>query len=273
MKTLDQKVVVVTGASSGIGRATARLLARHGARLALVDIDEVGLKEVEKECQKEEGFKESVRFLVDVSNREAMDELAQKVVNTFGEVHVVINNAGINVTADFEEHTLEDFDRVFDVNIYGVVYGCHYFLPHLKKSSEAHIVNISSIFGIVGVAGQTAYSASKFAVRGFSEALHEELAESSVRVTVVHPGCINTNIVKKARISDESKAPGIIDFFEKYGADPEAVGRRILRSLLKDEHRVLVTPESYALDLFRRVSPFWGNRLANRLMAIRLGVK
>lgn len=270
MKSLHQQVAVITGAASGIGRATALHFAEAGASLALVDIDEPGLARVRIEARRILGDADAVKtYPTNVGDPDAMKALASHVHQDFGAVHILINNAGINVTAPFEAHSLEDFQRVFDVNLNGVIYGCHFFLPLLKAAPQAHIVNVSSVFGIVGVAGQSAYSASKFAVRGFSEALHEELVDTGIHLSLVHPGCINTNIVKTATIVDDGsgRSPAdLIEYFEKNGAPPEAVARRILQAILKKEHRVLVTPESYLLDFLRRLAPTSGNRLANRLM-------
>ena len=271
MKRLTQRTAVVTGAASGIGRATALELADAGCHLALVDIDEAGLAESEQ-MVKRRGARTSC-FAVDVGDAAAMEELAADVVEEFGEVHVVINNAGINVTASFEDHELEDFEKTFDVNFWGVVYGCRYFLPYLRQVDEAHIVNISSVFGIVGVAGQSAYSASKFAVRGLSESLHEELSDTSIGVTVVHPGCINTQIIHRARIADEELARRARAHFLSKGCRPEVVGQKIVAAVLADRHRLLVTPEAWVTDFLRRLIPTRGNRLANRMMARVLGVE
>lgn len=272
MNDLHQKVAVITGASSGIGRATSLLLAREGARLALVDIDDTGLARVKKEIQEITSPADVRTFHVDVADRDQMQTLVKDVISAFRDVHILINNAGINVTAPFPTHSLDDFDRVLSVNLHGVIYGCHFFLPHLLRAPKAHIVNISSIFGIVAVAEQSAYSTSKFAVRGFTETLHEELKDSHIGVSIVHPGCINTNIVKTARIADPIKARDVIDYFERKGASPNLVALRILGAIKTGKHRVLVTPESHLFDLLRRLAPQRGNRLANALLDRFIGV-
>ena len=274
MKRLKDRTCVVTGAASGIGRATAYAAAQAGCHLALVDIDADGLAEVQQQIKGDvaRDSQQLRSYEVDVGDGDAVHRLAGDVVNDFGAVHIVVNNAGINVTARFDDHTLEDFQRTFDVNLWGVIHGCRAFLPHLRQVEEAHIVNISSAFGIVGVAGQAAYSASKFAVRGLSESLHEELAPSSIGVSVVHPGCIDTNIIQSARIQDGLSADDIQSYFDNHGCSPEVVARRIIRAIERDEHRVLVTPETHFVDWLRRIFPTTGNRIANHLMSRFVGI-
>ena len=274
MEIFDQKIAVVTGAASGIGRATARALADAGCHIALVDVDADGLQEVKKRITSDKPATASraLCYEVAVSDAEAMEELAQDVVAEFGAAHIVVNNAGINVTARFEEHSLDDFKRTFDVNLWGVIHGCRAFLPYLRRVDQGHIVNISSAFGIVGVGGQSAYSASKFAVRGLSESLHEELAETSIGVSVVHPGCINTNILESASIRDQTIADDARAYFAQNGCAPEKVADRIVEAIKNKDHRVLVTAEAHVFDWLRRLLPTTGNRLANRAMARVLGV-
>ncbi len=275
MKTLQDRTAIVTGAASGIGRATAQALFEADCHVALVDVDADGLEQTIQDLQSAspESPGSLRHYEVDVSAEEAMEDLAESVVDDFGAAHILVNNAGINVTASFEDHTAEDFRRVIDVNLWGVINGCRAFLPHLRDADEAHIVNVSSVFGFVGVAGHSAYTTSKFAVRGFSEALHEELVDTSVGVTVVHPGCVDTDIVRSSIVSPEISADDIQEYFDKNGCPPEVVGKRIVGAIRRNKHRVLVTPESYALDLLRRLMPTAGNRFANRTMRRMLGVE
>ncbi len=273
MQTLDSRIAVITGAASGIGRATAIAMADAGCHVALVDVDTDGLAEVLARISSDRPAT-SVRckaYEADVGDARAMEELTDEVISEFGAVHIVVNNAGINVTARFEDHSLEDFRRTFDVNLWGVIHGCHFFLPYLRRVDEAHIVNISSAFGIVGTAGQAAYCASKFAVRGLTETLHEELKDTSIGVTVVHPGCIATNIVNTAQFSDDQLAADSRAYFERNGCAPEKVAQRIVTAIRKNQHRVLVTPEARLFDLARRIAPTSGNRLANRALGVFLG--
>lgn len=275
METLEGKVAVVTGAASGIGRSTAIELAQRGCHVALVDIDEKGLSETNARisADKPATSVRAVAFEVDVSDAASVDELADDVVGEFGAVHIVINNAGINVTAPFEAHSLDDFRRVFDVNLWGVIHGCKTFLPHLRNVDQGHIVNVSSGFGIVAVAGQSAYCASKFAVRGLTESLYEELSNTSIGVTGIYPGCIDTNIIAEADIHyDADVVAEIGDYFTRHGCQPEKVGRCIVDAILEDKHRVLVTAEARFFDWVRRLAPTVGNRLANRAMTHIIGV-
>ncbi len=273
MEDLKDKICVVTGAASGIGRSTACAAAAAGCHVALVDINSDGLAETMRDIEAvtDSDTQRVDSYVVDVGDGAAVHQLADDVVNDFGSVHIIVNNAGINVTARFEDHSVQDFQRTFDVNLWGVIHGCRAFLPYLREVNEAHIVNISSAFGIVGVAGQAAYSASKFAVRGLSESLHEELAHTSIGVSVVHPGCINTNIIHNTRIDDHPAADEIRAYFDQYGCSPEVVAERIIEAIRRDEHRVLITAETHFVDWLRRLLPTTGNRIANRLMNRMIG--
>ncbi|MFH2100156.1 MAG: SDR family oxidoreductase, partial [Pseudomonadota bacterium] len=191
------KVAVVTGAASGIGRETAILLAQEGCELAISDVDMEGLEETVQKV-KQAGAKVSAARL-DVSDKEAFYEYASKVIEDHGSVQIVVNNAGVALTATIEEMEYEDFEWLFNINFWGMVYGTKAFLPHLKKNDAAHVVNISSVFGLWAIPTQGAYNCSKFAIRGFTEALGQELAGSGVTVSSVHPGGIRTNIARKAR--------------------------------------------------------------------------
>src|ERR1700693_4462676 len=216
MSFLNTGVAVVTGAGSGIGRALARQLAVTGSALALADIDEAGLQQTAASLA-ERGV-QLTTHVMDVSDESAVQFFAQDVAARHGRVTLLINNAGVALHGTFEEISLDDLRWLMGINFWGVVYGVKYFLPLLKKEPRAHIVNISSVFGIVAPAGQSAYSASKFAVRGFTEALRHELEDTSVFVSCVHPGGIRTPIAKHARLganASPSKHQASIDYFEK----------------------------------------------------------
>src|SRR3546814_248744 len=191
MKTLNDKVVVITGAGSGIGRALALNAAGKGALLALSDVDEAGLAET-VDLVKNASAREVRADRVDVADRAAMTAYAASVADQFGRVNVVVNNAGVALAGNFEEMDYADMEWIVGINFWGVIHGTKEFLPHLIASGDGHVVNLSSLFGLLSIPGQSAYNATKYAVRGFSEAIREELliAGHPVGVTVVHPGGI-----------------------------------------------------------------------------------
>ncbi len=253
MKKLKDRVAVVTGAASGIGRATSVALAREGCDLAIADVDEAGLAETAAQVRAE--GRRAIVHRVDVSDKQRMQRYADEVIAEYGQVHVLVNNAGVTITADFEHHTLEDWEWIVGINFWGVVYGCKFFLPHLKKADEAHIVNMSSVFGIVGVPAQTSYCATKFAVRGFSEALWVELKEHGIGVTSVHPAGVRTNIARSARTQTEELKSAAVDVIEKNSVTPERCAQLIVGAIKKNKMRQLVARESYMIDTIKRFSP------------------
>ena len=269
MRELRGRVAVVTGAASGIGAATARCLREAGC--IVVAVDRAAEVIAVAEAMGAEGR------VVDVAEPEAMDALAAWVVERFGGVHILVNNAGVTVVGTFEEHSAADFDRVMRINLGGVVNGCRAFLPHLRAADEAHIVNLSSIFGIVAIPGQSAYCTSKFAVRGFSESLAEELRGSGVGLTVVHPGGVRTNIVVNATqatgMAKDDTLQRLGRFFAKRTPPPEAVAPKIVAAIRNDQRRALVTGDAVVLDWLRRLAPVWGNRVVADTILKRLGVR
>jgi NAD(P)-dependent dehydrogenase (short-subunit alcohol dehydrogenase family) len=249
MNTLEGKVVVITGAGSGIGRALALQAAEAGAKLALSDWDAEGLAET-VDLVKQIGA-EVRSDVVDVSDREAMGRWATAVADQFGQVNVVVNNAGVTVTGDFEEMTYEDFDWIVGVNVMGVVQGTKEFLPHLIASGDGAIVNISSLFGLISMPGQSAYNATKYAVRGFTEALREEMlvAGHDVTVTCVHPGGIKTGISRHGRKTASQDAEAVDNLFEKKLArmTPEKAASIIWKGTLAGRARVLVGMDAHLI--------------------------
>src|SRR5210317_181014 len=202
MKNFTGKVAAITGAGSGIGRALGLKLAERGAVLAIADINADSLEQT-REMLVAEGAACS-SHVVDVADRDAVEAFAADVTREHGAVHLVINNAGVTVVDQAERISYEDFNWVMNINFWGAVYGTKAFLPYLRKVDEAHIVNVSSLFGLVAIPLQSAYNASKFALRGFTEALKMELAGSSIGVSCVHPGGIKTRIGKHSRVREES---------------------------------------------------------------------
>jgi len=257
MKTLDDKVVVITGAGSGIGRALALDVAGKGARLALSDWNTVGLGETAALVKEATGVEPRTDKL-DVRDRTAMATYAASVAQEFGTVNMIINNAGVTVHGNFESVSYEQFEWVVDVDFWGVVQGTKEFLPHLIASGDGHVVNVSSIFGLHGMPGQTSYNASKFAVRGFTEALRMEMliAKHPVSVTSVHPGGIRTNIVRNAQTAGDEDHNSLNQLFDEALArtTPEKAAEIIVNGILKDKPRVLVGPDAVVIDKLIRLA-------------------
>lgn len=260
MKNFKNKVVVITGAGSGIGRALALNFASRGARLALSDVDETGLVETASLAQKA-GAPDVHTARLDVADREAFVAYAAEVAAHFGQVNVVVNNAGVALAGDVADLSYKDMDWIVGINFWGVVHGTKEFLPHLIASGDGHVVNLSSLFGLLAMPGQSAYNATKFAVRGFTEALREEMliAGHKVGVTSVHPGGIKTAIARNARVSDkEDKAATAKLFDEKLAKmTPERAAEIIVKGITKNQARVLVGLDAHALHNFQK---FTGSR-------------
>jgi NAD(P)-dependent dehydrogenase (short-subunit alcohol dehydrogenase family) len=266
MKDFRDRVAVVTGAGSGIGRALAVQLGAAGAKLALVDVDPEGLAGTAAlvgACSS---------HVVDVSDAEAMLALAPAVVAEHGGVHLLINNAGLTVEGAFREQSLADWQRVIGVNLMGVVHGLQAFLPHLEVADEAWIVNLSSVFGIVGIPTQASYCASKYAVRGLSESLWEELRGTHIGLSVVHPGGVNTNIANRAKSYDPGASETSADFFAKNTLSPDRAAAAILRGVRAGKPRILVTREAPLIDAVKRLMPVWGNQVVTELTVRLLGL-
>ena len=268
MSFLQNGVAVVTGAGSGIGRGLARQLAVAGSALALADIDEAGLQQTAASLS-ERGVSLTTH-IVDVADESAMQGFAKDVAVRHGRVTLLINNAGVALHGRFDEISLDDFRWLMSINFWGVVYGVKYFLPLLKKELRAHIVNISSVFGMVAPVGQTAYAASKFAVRGFTEALRHELEDTPVFVSCVHPGGIRTPIARRARLGADTP-PAVRDeavsrFDRLTPTMPDAAAARILQGVERREPRILIGSDARQIDILQRLRPatYW-KTLARRV--------
>lgn len=259
MRTFDGRVAAITGAGSGIGRALARELAVRHAPLALSDIDEAGLAETVTLCEGS-GVKVTSQR-VDVADRDAVYAWADRVVEDHGKVNLIFNNAGVALAATIEAMSYEDFEWLMNINFWGVVYGTKAFLPHLKAAGEGHVVNLSSVFGLISVPSQSAYNAAKFAVRGFTDALRMELAieGAPVSCTTVHPGGIKTNIARNARIdaSVDEMAGNPEDArsqFDKVALTrPEKAAKQILTAVEHDRRRALIGPDAPVIDFISRL--------------------
>jgi butyryl-CoA dehydrogenase len=270
VKDFSGRVAAITGAGSGIGRALANNLARQGAHLALADIDDAGLAETVALCEGY-GVKITSQHL-DVADRAAVEAWAEQVVADHGKVNLVINNAGVALGATVESMSYEDFEWLMGINFWGVVYGTKAFLPHLKASGEGHVVNLSSVFGLISVPAQSAYNAAKFAVRGFTDTLRMELAieGAPVSVTTVHPGGIKTNIAKNARIDDSlTEMAGDAEkarreFERAFITSPEKAARQILAAVQRDRRRALIGPDAKAIDFISRLPAGLYQRVVER---------
>jgi NADP-dependent 3-hydroxy acid dehydrogenase YdfG len=255
MNTFEGKVAVITGAGSGIGRALAVNLAKKGAKLALSDIDTEGLAETVGQAEALGADVMSDRL--NVAEREAVLAYADAVVAHFGEVHQIYNNAGIAYNGDVEKSEFKDIERIIDIDFWGVVNGTKAFLPHVIASGDGHIINISSLFGLIAVPGQSAYNAAKFAVRGFTEALRQEMliAKHPVKVTCVHPGGIKTAVARNATVANDQNAQTFAEFFDKRLAihSPEMAAETIIDGVRKGRARVVIGWEAKALDVLARV--------------------
>ncbi len=249
MKNFDGKVAAITGAASGIGRALAVNLAGQGAHLALSDIDEAGLAETVSLCEGRAVKVTSQRL--DVADRDAVFAWADAVVADHGKVNLIFNNAGVALAANIETMSYEDFSWLMNINFWGVVHGTQAFLPHLKATGDGHVVNVSSVFGLLSIPSQSAYNAAKFAVRGFTDALRIELDgdKCGVSSTTVHPGGIKTNIARNMRGQHEMAG----DFDRIARTSPKSAARQILAAVKANRRRTLIGADAHALDFLARL--------------------
>ena len=268
MKQFENKVAAITGAASGIGEALALELARRKCHLALSDLNQAGVDDVAARARAE-GVNVTVET-VDVADRDAVYGWADRVVRDHGRANLIFNNAGVGLGSTVEGTDYEDFEWLMNINFWGVVYGTKAFLPYLKASGEGHVVNISSVFGLAGIPGQCAYNSAKFAVRGFTECLREELdiMDCGVSATSVHPGGIKTSIAKGSRTRDSLRDLGFnLNEFaprveKNFITTPDTAAKTILRAVEKDKRRVLVGPDAYVYDGLTRALPSGYQRVA-----------
>ena len=264
MKSFKNKVAAITGAASGMGRELAVELAKQGCHVALSDVNEAGLAQTADQVRKL-GVKVTTHKL-NVADREAMNAWADQVAREHGQVNLVFNNAGVALGATLEKVTPADFEWIMGINFWGVVWGTQAFLPHLKKSGDGHIVNISSLFGLMSQPTQGTYNASKFAVRGFTESLRQELDidNCGVSATCVHPGGIRTNIALNAKL-DVSMAPDAAAAerarkkFDKLlnTTTANSAARKMLRAVQGNKRRLLIGPDAVFLDKLVRILGSW----------------
>ena len=268
----EDSAAAITGAASGIGRALALELAARGCDLALADLDHPGLEAVAKEIAAAHRRRVTIRS-VDVADPEQIQAFASAAIADFPTLNLLFNNAGVALLGQFDEFDQAQMAWLMDINFWGVVRGTRAFLAHLESRPRAHIVNISSIFGIIAPAGQSAYAASKFAVRGFSEALRHELAanKSTVRLSVVHPGGVKTNIARKARtgnhLRENVSMNDVGERFERMArTTPTAAAQRIILGIERNEPRILIGNDAKLLDVIQRFRPATYWRLLSRIL-------
>ncbi|MEG0198224.1 MAG: SDR family NAD(P)-dependent oxidoreductase [Acinetobacter sp.] len=261
MKNFNQKVAAITGAGSGIGQQLAILLAQQGTHLALSDVNEQGLVETRSLIAQ---YPVNATFTqLDVSNQEAVRAWAADSFTHHGKINLIFNNAGVALASTVEGMNYEEMEWIFNINFWGVVYGTKEFLPYLKQSGEGHVINISSLFGLTAQPTQSAYNATKFAVRGFTEALRQELdiQNNGVSATCVHPGGIRTNIANNARMSDSIRALGMNparasrSFNKVLKTPPSDAAKIILDAVRKNKARILIGTDAKILDVVQRITP------------------
>ena len=258
MKDLDGRVAAITGAGAGIGRAVALALVDEGVKLALSDRDPAGLAETARLVADKGG--EVFTTELDVTDGPAVDQWAADAIDHFGAVDIVINNAGVALVVESHDQSHEELGWVMDINFWGVVYGTRAFLPHMRDRDIGHIVNIASMAGLTGLPAQSAYCASKFAVRGYSESVAADLAGTNVGVSIIMPGGVATNIMKSAKIriagEDEGAAESRRQAFDSFlRTTPEKAASLIIKAIRKNRMRQLVGGDARLLDVFQRLMP------------------
>lgn len=276
MNSFMNKIAAITGAGSGIGRALALDLARQGCYLAISDVNAAGLAET-AELARKQGVK-VLETIVNVADREAVQAWADEVIRSYGKVNLLFNNAGVAHAGTVEGSELAEYEWIMNINMWGVIYGTKAFLPYLKATGDGHIVNISSIFGLFSQPGMSAYNATKFAVRGFTESLRQELdmARCGVSASCVHPGGIRTNIAKTARMNDSMQAVtgqsadvARTQFHEQLlRTTPEKAAQVILAGVRRNKRRILIGSDALMADLMQRTMPAFYQRLVTTTMRL-----
>ena len=278
MQQFQGQVAAITGAGSGIGRGLALALAGRGAHLSLSDIDDAGLAETVALVEQSAGAGGGVKVassLVDVTDRDAVDAWAASVVEEFGTANLIFNNAGVALSANVGSMSYDSFRWLMDINFWGVVHGTLAFLPHLKASGDGHVINISSVFGLLGIPSQSAYNSAKFAVRGFTDALRTELdiERCGVSATTIHPGGIRTNIARNARFefADHEEAidaeQAAVDFEKFTRTTPDRAAQLIIGAVEKNKRRALIGPDAHVFDAAARISPRGAQWALGKLVA------
>ena len=256
IKDFRDKVVVITGAGSGIGRATALAFAEEGAELVLADIDLDRLRAVADEIGRDDS-----RVLtreVDVAEKEQVEDLAEFVLGTKGRVDILYNNAGVAIGADFVSTSIEEFEWIFSINFWGMLYGIKAFLPHMMERRFGHIVNTSSVAGLCATPGMPAYCSTKFAIAGLGESLRAELKKYNIGVSTICPGVIDTRIVADGclHLRNDTRATNerVVNFYRRFGWPPERVAKAVLKAVRKNRSVVPVGIEAWLQWIGKRLS-------------------
>lgn len=270
--TLDGKTALVTGGASGIGKATALAFARRGANLILCDVNQAGLAETEQQIRAM--GRDVLAQRVDVANRDEMRNFADTVHARVDAIDILMNNAGVALGAGMLDTTIEDWDWIVGINLWGVIHGCHYFVPAMvKRGRGGHVINVSSTAGYVAGEALLAYSTTKFAVLGLSEALRDELSRHGIGVTAVCPGVINTPITQSARMRGVQATPairdGMIEAFRRRNYPPERVADNILKAVQRNRAVAPISPEAWFAYAVKRLAP-WAIAWMNRRFADRV---
>jgi len=258
LRDLKDKVAVVTGGSSGIGQAIALALANCGCQVAVVGTSR---KRIDGTLALMAVDNEHRGYVCDVSDRAAVLSLADAVETDFGQVDIIINNAGITSSAPFAEFDIELFDRIIKTNFFGVVNCCHAFLPKLQSHGHGHIVNMSSMLGFVGVPNQSAYVSTKFAIRGFTESLWAELDDTGIAVTGIYPGTIQSEILQRASFSDEREKAAMMKMMDRFGIPASDVAKKTVHAIRHDRREIIIGRDAIALVALKRFLPGLCHRL------------
>lgn len=255
MKIKPGQVAVITGAAGGLGSALARELAGRGCHLALSDINE-GALEALKTSLSRPGINITTH-VINVSKKADVSKLAKEVVDAHGGVNLLINNAGITIQKTFSTHTFEDWERMIGINLWGVIYGCHFFDAALTAEEDAHVVNLSSMAAFMGLPNQSSYCATKSGVQGLTEAMWPEWAVKGVGMTCVHPGAIKTDmILATLKDSDDLEAAKRnYRFAQKTGVEPAKAAKIILKAVERGKLRVRVGKDAVIMDILKRLMP------------------
>ena len=267
MNYFKNKVAVVTGAGSGMGRALAKILVSRGCSVAICDINEKQLQETTAQLQNAPVMVTS--HVIDVAEVSQLEMLAEQVSKEHGKINLLFNNAGVSVTNTAEKMPPEDFEWLMNINFWGVVHGCRVFLPYLRQVEAAHIINTSSIFGIIALPTQSAYNASKFAVRGFTESLRQELQGTPISVSCVHPGGVKTNIVRDSRYTPaDNESSSKEEFIERFnsmaGLTADEAATIILRGVARKKPRIFVGHDAILISILERLFPVYYSTILRR---------